>query len=334
MNPIVSVIIPTAGLRPCLLARSVKSALAEFALGEAEVVIVPNGPELQWRDSLVWIKGQPNVRICPIQKSSASAARNHGLANAKGKLVRFLDDDDYLIPNIAVRQCRQLLDAFADVSSYAIRIEDEFGNQYLTKSQPVSDDFVAAHLGPDCLPLPFAHVYRRELISSIQWNESYTVGEDIAWLITVCCERNIKWIKSDDVVGIWYQHTGTRLSLPHPAHEPNRVTAEAIFHTVEVLDRKGQMYEERKCAAAFGLWLCVHRGFYLHPLYWHRVAKRIYSLTHNKTYPPTFFFTLPFTTYLDPLIMQWLLLPLRSIIYGFLCTKSFFFGGWKYVRKL
>jgi len=332
MNLIVSVIIPTAGLRPNLLTRSVESALAGFTLSEVEVVIVPNGPEPQWRDAITKFEGHPAISIDPIVKSSANAARNHGLAKAKGLLVRFLDDDDFLIPEVAVRQCQELLASMADVSSYAIRIEDESGQFHQTLSQPKIDDFVSAQLGTTRLQLPHAHVYKKSLISSLLWNEAYIVSEDIAWLHTIACQMEVCWIKSDEVVGIWFQHANPRLSYAHSAHEPNRITAQSIFSTMESLEKQGRMNDLRKHSAIYGLWLCVHRGFFLRPFYWHGIAKKLFKLEPNMR-PQTFFFNLPGIARINPLLIEWLLLPLRYLIHCIRCAKALVFG-WNPVRRL
>lgn len=332
MNPAISVIIPTAGLRPILLIRAVESALVGFASGEVEIVVVPNGSELRWHDAIAGIANYPNVNIFPVDKASANAARNHGLANAQGVLVRFVDDDDYLIPEVASRQCYELFASGADASSYAIRIEDEWGKVYQTMQQPKTNDFVAGQLGPFCLGLPLAHLYRRELILSVLWNERYLVCEDNAWLHSVACQKDVKWLKSEDIVGVWYQHRGPRLSYACPAHEPSYITAESILNTVAILEQQGRLNDERKIAAAEGLWLCVHRGFYFNPLHWHSVAKKLPKLGPN-LYPQTFLFTLPGFASLNPLLMEWLLLPARWLIFCAKWLQALVFG-WNPVRRL
>ena len=195
------------------------------------------------------------VCIQPINDANVSAARNHGMSIAGGELVRFLDDDDFLIPDIAVKQCKELQDSDADVSSYAIRIEDESRNVYSTLTQPVTPDFVSGQLSESRIQIPLAHVYRKDLIQKIRWNEKYSVSEDILWLHTVSQQCRINWLKSDDVVGVWYQHAGSRLSYAFLRMNPTKLLRNPfclprkLFHG----NHASTMQEKRRRLPAYGL---------------------------------------------------------------------------------
>ena len=333
MNILVSIIIPTTGSRPKLLLRSIETALAGFKPNEVEVVVVPNGPEYLWKDAISSLYNTKEVvRICPLEKANVNAARNNGLTNARGVLVRFLDDDDFLISNIAVKQCYELLTDGADISSYAIRSEDEQGIFHQILRQPNIDDFVTAHFSLFNIQLPLAHVYRRSLIRNLLWNEDYKVCEDVAWMHTISSQSEVRWIKSDDVVGVWYHHVGPRLSYAHPSNLPSYLTAKSIFNTVKFLEEQGRMSIERRHAAVSGLWLCVHRGFYFNPLYWHKVAINLLQLAPDIR-PKTFLFTLPGIGKINTLLLEWLILPVRWFIYAIQMIKAMVLG-WNSVRRL
>ena len=88
-----SVVIPTRD-RPRLLQRALASALRQVGV-VAEVVIVDDG-------------GSPPVALAPTggrvrvlrkdRSEGVSAARNAGIAAARGEWVAFLDDDDVWAP--------------------------------------------------------------------------------------------------------------------------------------------------------------------------------------------------------------------------------------------
>src|SRR3546814_8284092 len=68
-----------------------------------------------------------DIKVIRTETANVSLARNMGIVAAKGNMIRFLDDDDFLIPEIAHQQCMELWLSNADLSTYAGRIEDEFG---------------------------------------------------------------------------------------------------------------------------------------------------------------------------------------------------------------
>jgi glycosyltransferase involved in cell wall biosynthesis len=91
----VTVVIPTLGCSR-FLDEAVESALGEEP---AEVLVVSDGAgELT----------VPGARVVSIEHAGRSAARNHGVAEARTKLVAFLDDDDLVVPGRLVRQVEAL----------------------------------------------------------------------------------------------------------------------------------------------------------------------------------------------------------------------------------
>src|SRR5690606_21298027 len=95
--PPLTVVLPTAG-RPQFLPRAVDSALKAAPEGDVEVIVVPNGPDKSWRMALAPFQTDRRIRVAPVARAHANVARNHGLVLARGKYIRFLDDDDYLLP--------------------------------------------------------------------------------------------------------------------------------------------------------------------------------------------------------------------------------------------
>lgn len=90
--PEVSIIIPTYD-RPALLRRSLASALAQTG-AEIEVVVVDDGS-----DPPALVDASDAVVLVRTGNHGASAARNNGLARARGTHVMFLDSDDWLEPD-------------------------------------------------------------------------------------------------------------------------------------------------------------------------------------------------------------------------------------------
>lgn len=101
--PLVSVILPTCD-RPGLLPRAVASVLAGTQ-EDFELLIVDHnrraGPVAQHPAAAGWL-ADPRVRIVAVDPAvprNAAAARNAGLAAARGEWITFLDDDDAYRPS-------------------------------------------------------------------------------------------------------------------------------------------------------------------------------------------------------------------------------------------
>ena len=90
--------------------------------------MVPNGPHSGGGRSVADSRAIPAFRT-PIEMAHANVARTHGLALASGGFVRFLDDDDYLLP-AAARQVDVLRDTGADLCSGRIGSLDQDGTHH------------------------------------------------------------------------------------------------------------------------------------------------------------------------------------------------------------
>ena len=91
--PVVSVIIPTHN-RGKMLLRSVGSVLAQTWRGTMEIIVISDG-STDKTEEVVKSFNDPRIQFLKHENSrGASAARNTGLRECKGKYIAFLDDDD------------------------------------------------------------------------------------------------------------------------------------------------------------------------------------------------------------------------------------------------
>ena len=103
--PLVSAIIPTRH-RPQLLERAVASALAQ-TWSALDVVVVDDASEPEMRLPAF---EDPRVHVVRLSEPSGpGAARNAGIARARGELIAFLDDDDEWRPDKTARHVQHLL---------------------------------------------------------------------------------------------------------------------------------------------------------------------------------------------------------------------------------
>ena len=102
--PLASIIIPTFNCAS-LLPRALESVFAQ-SLGPVQVIVVDDGST----DDTAAILGRYAGRVEAIRQANAgpSAARNRGLAAARGSFVGFLDGDDTYHPDKLARQVTAL----------------------------------------------------------------------------------------------------------------------------------------------------------------------------------------------------------------------------------
>jgi len=116
----VSVVIPTYN-RADMVPRAVASALANVEPGD-EVIVVDDGSTDTTIEALAPYRDR--IRLPHGRHAGAGAARNQGIAAARGDLIAFLDSDDEWLPHKLALQ-RNLFEARSDVlfcfSDFAMR---------------------------------------------------------------------------------------------------------------------------------------------------------------------------------------------------------------------
>lgn len=321
MNPLVSVIIPTAN-RPHFLPRAVKSALSGMEGNEIEVIVVPNGPDQSWHESLAPFKDNPSVRIIPIKESNANIARNTGMDTARGKFIRFLDDDDYLIPDAATKQYKLLKDSNADICSGLVNLIDHNGNQFGCWEQPLTSDFIAGILCSKRMLQVTAHVFRRSLVKDIQWNNQLPYSQDIEWTLRISSLKDLNWVKLDIPVGCWMRHTNERISIKAPLHNRKKIIALAIISLTEQLQAQSWLTENRRKSAADGLWECVYATFFMNPFYWFKIA-RIANKMQPNSHPDIFIYQFSWVKNINWNPIVWIVLAVPLVYSKYILKHTF-----------
>lgn len=317
-TPLISVIIPTAG-RPTLLPRAVRSAISAIPPGNVEVIIVPNGPDVSWRESLSSYSQMSSVRILPIATKHANVARNHGMLNARGKYIRFLDDDDYLYA-WHIEQLHHLDQSGADVSVASVDLIDERG-KLLSCWQPSDiDDFATSMLHPSRMTLPCGLLYKKQSISGQMWDENRNVQQDTAFAIELAANKELSLTKyTTRPIGVWYHHRGSRISTTKGAQEHHKNTAEILFFAISRLQTRGELNAFRHSAAIEGLWTCIHTAFFRDPSYWLGVARIAQQFAPGSRPNDPLYHIWPFSK-INPVLLEFMVTPhrlLRAVLKGY-----------------
>ena len=132
-RPLISIIIPTHN-RPHLLPRAVQSALNQ-TYQDLEVIVVDDAS-----NERATLADDPRLRVIFLEKNvGGSGARNIGTKAALGRWVTYLDDDDYLLPQMVEVSLSTLQKTTADPPVAVIsglQKVDEEGNVLATRLPP------------------------------------------------------------------------------------------------------------------------------------------------------------------------------------------------------
>jgi glycosyltransferase involved in cell wall biosynthesis len=109
-DPVLSVIIPAFNVAP-YIADAVTSALDQ-SYADLEVIVVDDGSTdatPQVLEAVASARADPRLRVITRINGGLSAARNTGIAAARGEFIGFLDGDDVWCPTKAERHVEHLL---------------------------------------------------------------------------------------------------------------------------------------------------------------------------------------------------------------------------------
>lgn len=206
--PETSVIIPTWNRRD-LVARAIDSVLAQTRPVE-EVIVVDDGSSDGTSEYLARRYGE---RITCVRQDNAgvSAARNRGLALARGRYLALLDSDDEWLPDKTARQVRYLEDnpEIGMVLCNVLRVSpdgsliDVFDRR---KQIPIDGPALGSVLGDPALA-PVSLLMRREVYEDVGgFDEGLRTAEDLdfhlriaaRWPIGVVAEPLARALRGHD----------------------------------------------------------------------------------------------------------------------------------------
>jgi glycosyltransferase involved in cell wall biosynthesis len=110
----ISIVVPLYNKAPYV--RRALDSITTQTLADFEVIVVDDG-STDDGPSIVAEYGDPRVRIVRQPNAGPGAARNAGLAQARGEFIAFLDADDEWLPAYLAESVRQLEELGEDVSA-------------------------------------------------------------------------------------------------------------------------------------------------------------------------------------------------------------------------
>lgn len=185
--PFFSIIIPTYN-RAHVIMRPIDSVLRQ-TFEDWELIIVDDGST---DDTKSIIESYHDNRICYVwqENQERSAARNHGIALAKGEWICFQDsDDEYMLDHLQV-----LFDAINLNKSYSVFRTGMhiYSNGQLMKIQKF-DITNPYELFPFDAFTTFA--FKKEILKNIWFKKELINSQDLHFMIRVVKEHDIKIVK-------------------------------------------------------------------------------------------------------------------------------------------
>ena len=245
--PTVSVVIPCFN-QARYLGHAIASALSQ-SHAPLECIVVDDGST----DETVAVAQVLRARVIRQGNHGVSAARNAGLALARGEFVVFLDADDELLPGALVREAAAL-SATPTIAAVVTRCEamDESGTPFAVVHHEIDPaNLYREWLSSNFVWTPGATMFRRaELIALGGFADDLGPAADYALYLRLARDNRIALI---DGSGVRYRQHGASMSRD-PA-----LMLRATLKAVRREERHGPAWARRHARRARSVW-CAWYG--------------------------------------------------------------------------
>jgi glycosyltransferase involved in cell wall biosynthesis len=212
-HPLVSIIIPAFNAGQWI-AEALDSALSQ-TYQKTEIIVAENRSTDDTREIVARFKQAVRIVDAPIR--GCGAARNVGLAAARGEVIQWLDADDVLERWKVERQLDRLLESKADIVwgpfwTYELAVAKAVFERRVRREPAIGGDIVAGLLSADgFVQIGATLMRRREPLESLRFEAAHIV-EDINYLIRAAF-AGARFVKTETDSGLLFrQHDGPRAS--------------------------------------------------------------------------------------------------------------------------
>lgn len=176
-TPLISVVIPSYN-RAHVIEKSARSVL-EQTFTDLELLIIDDGSSDNTREVAESL-GDSRVRYVYQENAGACAARNHGIALARGEYIAFHDSDDLWYPNKLEKQLRCIQETGSDIVICKLAMCHPDGSRTLLPKR-VGEGFVSRE--DDIFGFGTQNVFaRRQVAENVLFDPAMPRYQDLEWL--------------------------------------------------------------------------------------------------------------------------------------------------------
>ena len=178
IEPLFSVVVPLYN-RAGGIADTLASVIGQTC-GDFEVIVVDDGSNDNPRPVIDAI-GDRRIRYIRQENGGGGSARNHGIAEARGKYIAFLDSDDFFLPQ-KLEVVKNSLDGSPRTVWYSyINVDRGVGRTWVRPDRPIGHDedvgeYLFVHnqiIQTSCIVVP------RQLAMTVKFDPSLRKGQDL-----------------------------------------------------------------------------------------------------------------------------------------------------------
>ncbi|OWK74517.1 hypothetical protein CBW16_03665 [Flavobacteriaceae bacterium JJC] len=173
-----SIIIPVYNSEK-YLQRCLESVFGQdLPFSDYEVIVINDGSKDESKNIILHFKNQfENLLLIDQPNRGVSAARNAGLALAKGDYITFIDSDDYLVKDSLKSVVCYLEENQLDVLYCKIEVVQENGTPLYFMADTGKEGEILDGFSHPRRTYP-AVFYRREILRGLRFHEGISIGED------------------------------------------------------------------------------------------------------------------------------------------------------------
>ena len=218
-EPEISVVIPTLH-RPRLVSDAVASVLTQ-TVSNLELLVVVDGPDPPTHAALASFT-DPRLRVLSLAgHEGAAGARNHGVNNARGRWIAFLDDDDTWSPKKLEMQLQTARAATIPYPIVACRTlaRSHQGEHRWPRRYPTAGESIGEYLfcrrsfffGEGAIPIS-AWFVARELLLLHPFDSKLRAMEDLDWILRVTQDPSVQvsFVPTHEPLAVWNMEAGRK----------------------------------------------------------------------------------------------------------------------------